>query len=100
MTGGIKNRGRTKEDVQERRTGLEEATGAVLEHIAQMSFDPLLAEKNVENMVGCVQVPLGFVGPLLHGRWLTVSGAALTLVALVLWLWPRREMAQVAGAAR
>jgi hydroxymethylglutaryl-CoA reductase (NADPH) len=65
MTGGLKNRGRTKEDVEERRKGLEEATGAALEHIAHTSFDPLLAEKNVENMVGCVQVPLGFVGPLL-----------------------------------
>jgi hydroxymethylglutaryl-CoA reductase (NADPH) len=65
MTGGLKNRGRTKEDVEERRMGLEEATGASLENIAHTSFDPLLAEKNVENMVGCVQVPLGFVGPLL-----------------------------------
>lgn len=65
MTGGLKNRGRTKEDVEERRKGLEEITGASLEHIAHTSFDPLMAEKNVENMVGCVQVPLGFVGPLL-----------------------------------
>ncbi len=65
MTGGLKNRGRTKEDVEERRKGLEEVTGAFLEHIAHTSFDPIMAEKNVENMVGCVQVPLGFVGPLL-----------------------------------
>ncbi len=65
MTGGLKNRGRTKEDVEERRKGLEEVTGTFLEHIAHTSFDPIMAEKNVENMVGCVQVPLGFVGPLL-----------------------------------
>ncbi|QLH74069.1 MAG: hydroxymethylglutaryl-CoA reductase (NADPH) [Methanomassiliicoccales archaeon] len=64
MTGGLKNRGRTKADVDERRSSLEEATGTKLEHIGSYSFDPILAQKNIENMIGCVQVPVGFVGPL------------------------------------
>jgi len=64
MTGGLKNRGKTKPDVDERRSSLEEVTGAKLEHIGAYSFDPMLAQKNVENMIGCVQVPVGFVGPL------------------------------------
>jgi hypothetical protein len=37
---------------------------------------------------------------LMHGAWLTALGALLTFIALVAWLWPRREMAQVAGAPR
>ncbi|HSV42043.1 MAG TPA: 3-hydroxy-3-methylglutaryl-CoA reductase, partial [Methanomassiliicoccales archaeon] len=64
MSGGLKNRGRTKADVDERRASVTEYSGARLDHIGSYSFDPLQAEKNVENMIGCIQVPLGFVGPL------------------------------------
>jgi hydroxymethylglutaryl-CoA reductase (NADPH) len=39
-------------------------TGVSLTNISSLSFDPLVASKNIENMIGAVQVPLGFVGPL------------------------------------
>jgi hydroxymethylglutaryl-CoA reductase (NADPH) len=64
MAGGLKNRGRTKADVDERRKAAEERSGVPMPHIASFSFDPLLAEKNIENMIGATQVPLGFVGPV------------------------------------
>jgi cytochrome c oxidase subunit 1/cytochrome c oxidase subunit I+III len=59
-----------------------------------------MPEDTIAPFVLTLGMALGFVGMLLHGRWLTVLGAVLTLVALVAWLWPRREMAQVAGVAR
>lgn len=65
MTQGLKNRGRTRKDMDERRQAVEELTGAKLNIIANCPFDPQLAEKNVENMIGTMPVPLGFVGPLL-----------------------------------
>lgn len=65
MTQGLKNRGRTKADMDERRHAAEEFSGAKLSTIAACPFDPQLAEKNVENMIGTIPVPLGFVGPLL-----------------------------------
>ncbi|MBN1110328.1 MAG: hydroxymethylglutaryl-CoA reductase (NADPH) [Methanomassiliicoccales archaeon] len=61
---GLKNKGKTRADMDERRRAVEESTGVHLEHSGGCTFDPLLAEKNVENMIGCTQVPLGFVGPL------------------------------------
>jgi hydroxymethylglutaryl-CoA reductase (NADPH) len=65
MTGeGLKNRGRTRADVDERRRAVEESAGVSLPNIGSLSFDPLVASKNIENMIGVVQVPLGFVGPL------------------------------------
>jgi len=63
-TDGLRNKGRTRADMEDRRRAVEERTGVRLEHSSNCSFDPLLAEKNVENMIGCTQVPLGFVGPL------------------------------------
>ena len=41
----------------------------------------------------------GFAGLLLHWWWLALGGWAATLVALVVWLWPRRALAQKAGSA-
>ncbi|MDD1770804.1 MAG: hydroxymethylglutaryl-CoA reductase (NADPH) [Methanomassiliicoccales archaeon] len=64
MTGGLKNRGRTRADTDERRKAVEEYSGSKLDCISEYAFDPLLAERNIENMIGTVQVPLGFVGPL------------------------------------
>jgi hydroxymethylglutaryl-CoA reductase (NADPH) len=64
MAGGLKNRGKTKADVDERRAALEMETGAKMAAIGAYGFDPLLAEKNVENMIGTTQIPLGFAGPL------------------------------------
>ncbi|HVO77629.1 MAG TPA: hydroxymethylglutaryl-CoA reductase (NADPH) [Methanomassiliicoccales archaeon] len=64
MTGGLKNRGRTRADTEERRKAVEEFSDSKLDNISSFTFDPLLAEKNIENMIGAVQVPLGFVGPI------------------------------------
>jgi len=64
MGAGLKNRGKTREDVDERRRAVEEATGTDLRHIGATSIDPAVAEKNIENMIGTIQVPVGFVGPL------------------------------------
>jgi hydroxymethylglutaryl-CoA reductase (NADPH) len=64
MAGGLKNRGKAKADVDERRSALEMETGAKLTAIGAYGFDPLLADKNVENMIGTTQIPLGFAGPL------------------------------------
>jgi len=64
MTGGLKNRGKTKADTEERRKAVEKFSGSKLGCVSSYAFDPQLAEKNIENMIGAVQVPLGFVGPL------------------------------------
>ncbi|HLH48204.1 MAG TPA: cbb3-type cytochrome c oxidase subunit I [Roseiarcus sp.] len=42
----------------------------------------------------------GFVGLLLQIWWLAGVGAAATLAGLLIWLWPERELAQRAEAAR
>lgn len=65
MVGGLKNRGKTRGDVKERRLAAEEFTDTRLEYISSYTFDPILAAKNIENMIGCIQVPVGYVGPLL-----------------------------------
>ncbi|MEM2943696.1 MAG: hydroxymethylglutaryl-CoA reductase (NADPH) [Methanomassiliicoccales archaeon] len=64
MSTGLKNRGRNKEDVEDRKKAVEEFAGVKLECISSYTIDPLLASKNIENMIGCIQMPLGFVGPL------------------------------------
>lgn len=50
--------------MDERRQAVEAFTGAQLPTIASCPYDPQLAERNVENMIGTVPVPVGFVGPL------------------------------------
>jgi len=55
--------------IKQRQSFLEEFTGKKLEHIPHYSFDPHIAQGNVENFTGVVQVPLGFAGPLtIHGE--------------------------------
>lgn len=61
---GLKNRGHTKADVDERRAAVEEFAGTGLEKIAQYCFEPEAASHNVENMIGTTQIPLGFAGPV------------------------------------
>lgn len=63
-TDGLRNKGKTRADMDGRRKAVEKFTGALLSQSGNCSFDPILAEKNVENMIGCTQVPLGFIGPL------------------------------------
>jgi hydroxymethylglutaryl-CoA reductase (NADPH) len=50
--------------MQRRREFLEERTGASLEHLPRLSFDPGLTAGNVENLIGVAQVPVGLAGPL------------------------------------
>ncbi len=62
---GLKNRGYARIDVDERRAAAEQFTGAKLESISKYCFMPDKASKNIENMIGAVQVPMGFAGPVL-----------------------------------
>lgn len=51
--------------VEVRRRAIERITGVKLEHISKFSIDPKRAmEKNIENMIGAIQIPLGIAGPL------------------------------------
>lgn len=61
---GLKNRGHSREDVEERRAAAEEFTGTKLDTISKYGFDPESASKNIENMIGTVQIPLGYAGPV------------------------------------
>jgi hydroxymethylglutaryl-CoA reductase (NADPH) len=70
MRHGLKNTRKTKEDMDERRAAVEEFSSVRLNTVGSCPFDPILAEKNLENMIGCVHVPLGFVGPIrVNGKW-------------------------------
>ncbi|MDL2242055.1 hydroxymethylglutaryl-CoA reductase (NADPH), partial [Bacteroidales bacterium OttesenSCG-928-L03] len=51
-------------DVDERRKAVEEFTGTNLESISKYCFDSEKASKNIENMIGATQIPLGFAGPV------------------------------------
>ena len=62
---GLKNRGYTHSDVDDRRKAVEEFTGASLENISKYCFDAEKASKNIENMIGATQIPLGFAGPVI-----------------------------------
>ncbi|MDR0523660.1 MAG: hydroxymethylglutaryl-CoA reductase (NADPH) [Candidatus Methanoplasma sp.] len=61
---GLKNRGYSHSDVDERRRAVEEFTGARLESISKFCFSSEAASKNIENMIGATQIPLGFAGPV------------------------------------
>lgn len=61
---GLKNRGYSKADVGDRKNAVEKTTKANLKAIEDYSFDPECASKNIENMIGVVQIPLGFAGPV------------------------------------
>ena len=73
---------------QARRDFLAEQTGAALEHVGSYSFDPAVAQGNVEHFTGVAQVPIGVAGPLLvHGEhaqgefYVPLATAEGTLVA-------------------
>src|ERR671921_1152522 len=55
----------TPEAAQRRRAFLAEQTGVELEHVGSYSFDPALAQGNVEHFTGVAQVPIGLAGALL-----------------------------------
>ena len=45
-----------------------------------------------------VGMTAGFVGLLVHLWWLAGAGAAVAAISVIVWLWPRRSLGQVAGA--
>ncbi|MBO4798690.1 MAG: hydroxymethylglutaryl-CoA reductase (NADPH) [Candidatus Methanomethylophilaceae archaeon] len=61
---GLKNRGYSREDVDDRRRAVEEFAGVKFSYIQDCGFDPESASKNIENMIGVTQIPLGFAGPV------------------------------------
>ncbi|UAL07056.1 MAG: hydroxymethylglutaryl-CoA reductase (NADPH) [Candidatus Methanogranum gryphiswaldense] len=61
---GLKNRGYLHSDVDDRRNAVEKFTGTTLESISKYCFSSEKASKNVENMIGAVQIPLGYAGPV------------------------------------
>ena len=61
---GLKNRGHKSADVEERRKAVEQLTETDLRAVTDYSFDPEVASKNIENMIGVTQIPLGFAGPV------------------------------------
>lgn len=51
--------------IELRRTAVSELAGTPFEHIGNFSFDiETVSKRNIENMIGAVQVPLGVAGPL------------------------------------
>jgi hydroxymethylglutaryl-CoA reductase (NADPH) len=78
----------TPEAAAGRREFLRERTGVELEHVAEWSFDPGIAQGNIENFIGVAQVPLGVAGPVLvngeHAKgdfYVPLATAEGTLVA-------------------
>lgn len=54
-----------KAAIELRRTAISELTGIQFKHIDKFSFDvENVTKRNIENMIGAVQVPLGVAGPL------------------------------------
>jgi hydroxymethylglutaryl-CoA reductase (NADPH) len=54
----------TPEAAAGRRRFLRERAAVELEHVSEFSFDPAIAQGNIENFIGVAQVPLGVAGPL------------------------------------
>ena len=52
------------DEATRRRSFITEKTGASLKNIAAYSIDPEVTRGNIENFIGCVQMPLGLAGPI------------------------------------
>jgi hydroxymethylglutaryl-CoA reductase (NADPH) len=74
--------------VEQRQAFVESFTGLKLQHVNKYSFDPHLAQGNIEHFTGVAQIPLGFAGPIhvlgehAHGEFLVpLATSEGTLVA-------------------
>ena len=55
--------------IKQRQQFAQEFTKQKLDHITHYSFDPHIANGNIENFSGVAQIPIGFAGPLtIHGE--------------------------------
>ena len=61
---GLKNRGMERSDVDDRRNAVSQLTEVNFRAIASYPFEPSEARSNIENMIGVIQIPLGFAGPV------------------------------------
>lgn len=51
--------------IELRRTAISQLTGTQFKHISNYSMDvEVVTKRNIENMIGAIQVPLGVAGPL------------------------------------
>lgn len=50
--------------IQDRQKFIEKYAGKKFNHLFKYSIDPSIAQGNIENFTGVVQVPLGFAGPI------------------------------------
>jgi len=57
-----------------------------------------MPEDSYSPFILTVGASAGFTGALLHWWWLAGASAAVVAGALIAWLWPRRSLAQAAGA--
>ena len=101
---GLKNRGYTHSDVDDRRKAVEKFTGTNLENISKFCFDSELASKNIENMIGATQIPLGFAGPVVingdHAKGEFIVPLATTEGALVASIARGMSVINEGGGAR
>lgn len=101
---GLKNRGYGHDDVDERRTAAEKFASVGLKNISSYSFEPEAASKNIENMIGAIQIPLGFAGPYLikgdHAQGEFIVPLATTEGALVASVARGMSVITAAGGAK
>ena len=101
---GLKNRGYTHSDVDDRRKAVEELTKTNLENISKFCFDSEKASKNIENMIGAIQIPLGFAGPVIingdHAKGEFIIPLATTEGALVASISRGMSVINDGGGAR
>ena len=101
---GLKNRGYAHSDVDDRRKAVEKFTGTNLEYISKFCFDSEMASKNIENMIGATQIPLGFAGPVIingdHAKGEFIVPLATTEAALIASISRGLSVINEGGGAR
>ncbi len=100
----LRNRGMERSDVDARRAAVEQLTETKLDTIASYPFEPKAAAANVENMIGVIQVPLGFAGPVTvngdHAVGPFIIPLATTEGALIASVSRGMSVISAAGGAR